>query len=51
VTEFVHVAPGRGPQYLALLESDILPHVDAMSVPDVTGQLGLGGAPGYVRLY
>ncbi len=51
VTEFVTVAPGRGSEYLALLESDILPHFDAMDVPYVTGQLGLGGAPGYVHFF
>jgi hypothetical protein len=51
VTEFVTVAPGRGSEYLAILESDILPHFDAMDVRYVTGRLGLGGSPGFVHLF
>ena len=51
VTEFVRVAPGRGPEYLALLKSDILPHFDTANVPYITGQLGLGGRPGYIHFF
>lgn len=51
VTEFVNVAPGRGSEYQAILESDILPHFDAMDVRYVTGRLGLGGSPGFVHFF
>lgn len=51
VTEFVQIAPGRGSEYLAHLDADVLPHFKTAKVPYLTGRLTLGGAPGFVHFF